>query len=265
VDAGANLSEASLASGVTDVTDAHDAAIEAQSTAAKADDAVAMAKKELEFERDKKPSVEWARNGFRFVLVVLLFGLAAVPGVVLSSVGLPGNQLAVVIAAVFFLSTICVVILASANFAWVALAVIVSVGLLNGVITYCRTHNDPKVEPAAVLRSNGAPVFGFFVAQTSDRIYLGTRLPTGPLRLDAIPREEVTDMAIGEALRPPGARQQARHLARQLCVVARERAQTGPAVLAASGKPKPAAEPCTTADLRRLTGPAPNNNGAPAA
>lgn len=226
-------------------------------------EAVAMAKEEVEFEREKKPAIEFTRNGARFVSVAIVLALAAVPGVMLSTVGLSGGQLVLVILAVLFLAAVCMAVLASTNFAGLALSIVVAVGLLNGFITYCRTKNDPKVEPVAVLRSGGAPVFGFFVAQTSDRVYLGTRLPTGPLRLDSIPREEVTDMAVGEALRPEAARPQARRLARQICVVARERAKEEQAVVTASGK-KPAREPCTSADLRRLSGPAPNAGGTPA-
>jgi hypothetical protein len=112
-----------------------------------------------------------------------------------------------------------------------------------------------------VLRSDGAPVFGYFVAQTSDRIYLATRLPTGPLRLDSIPREAVTDMAIGKDLKPNPATLRARRLARQMCVVARQRAKKVETVATAPAKREAAGEACTLADMRRLTGP-PLGSGA---
>jgi hypothetical protein len=248
------------------VTEAQLDAGQAQPAAKQADDAVAEATEEVELERDKrKLPIESTRSGLRFLFVAIVLAAAAVPGVLLSAVGLPHGQIALVIAAVLFLSAICLVVLASTNFAWFALTIVVAVCLLNGFITYCRTKNDPKVEPAAVLRANGAPVFGYFVAQTSDHIYLATRLPTGPLRLDAIPREAVTDMAVAEGLRPGSALLRAQRLARQMCVVARERPQAGQTVAAAKGKGTVPTEPCTLADLRRLSGSPPKTSGTPAA
>jgi|GEM_PF-2194820 len=248
------------------VTEAQLDAGQAQPAAKRADDAVAAAIEEVELERDKrKLPIESTRGGLRFLFVAIVLAAAAVPGVLLSAVGLPHGQIALVTAAVFFLSAICLVVLANTNFAWFGLTIVVAVCLLNGFITYCRTKNDPKVEPAAVLRANGAPVFGYFVAQTSDRIYLATPLPTGPLRLDAIPREAVTDMAVGEGLRPGSALLRAQRLARQMCVVARERPQAGQTVAAAKGGGTVPMEPCTPADLRRLSGSPPKNSGTPAA
>jgi hypothetical protein len=235
--------------------------------AGRADD-VAKAKEKVERRRGrKKRRIERLGKTLRFAAVALSLMIAAAPGVLLSTstVGLGIRQIVLLVVAWGFLTAICTVILASKDFAWFSLAIVVSVGLLNGFITYSRTKNDPKVEPAAVLRSNGAPVFGYFVAQTSDRIYLATWLPTGPLRLDAIPREEVTDMAVGNAIRRGPARIRARRLARQMCVVARQRPVPGPTVAATEVKQKATAESCTLADLRRLTNAAPNAGGTPAA
>jgi hypothetical protein len=247
------------------VTEAQRAAGQAQPAAKRADDALGEAEEEVEIERDKKgPKIESIKKGIRFVVVVVVVLTAAAPGVLLSVVGLQDDQLALVVVVALFLSLICLVVLASTSFAWFALAIVVVVCLLNGLVTYCRTTNDPKVEPAAVLRSNGAPVFGYFVAQTSDRIYLVTRLPTGPLRLDAIPREAVTDMAIGKDLKPGPATIRARRLARQMCVVARQRAaKTRHAVATSLAKHEATAESCSLADLRRLTGVPPNTGGTP--
>jgi hypothetical protein len=146
------------------------------------------------------------------------------------------------------LTVACLVILTSRSFAWFALATFVAVGLLSGCLTYFRTVDNPKVEPAAVLRSHGAPVFGFFVAQTSDRVYIATRLPLGPIRLDAIPRDEVTDLAIAELLEPSRAEFRAHRLARQMCAIARERGTE---------------LSCTASDLRRLSHPVANGGGTP--
>jgi hypothetical protein len=247
------------------VTEAQLDAGQAQPAAKQTEDAVEEAEEEVELERDRrKLPIESTEKGLRFLSIVLVLVAAAIPGVLLSAVGLEDEQIELIAVAVLFLSPICLVVLASTNFAWFALAIVVAVCLLNGFVTYLRTTKDPKVEPTAVLRSNGPPVFGFFVAQTSDRIYLATRLPTGPLRLDAIPREEVTDMAVGKDLRPGLAEIRARRLARQMCAMARERAKARQTVAMTSAKRKPAAEPCTLADLRRLTGSPPKTGRVPA-
>jgi hypothetical protein len=252
--------EASIA-----VTEAQLAAGQIQPVAKEADDAVAKAEAEIELERDiKGPKIKSIKKIIRFIVIVVVVMTAAAPGILLSVAGLHDAQLARVVAAAIFLSAICLVVLASTSFPWFALAIVVVVCLLNSLVTYYRTTNDPKVEPAAVLRASGAPVFGYFVAQTTDRIYLATRPPTGPLRLDAIPREAVTDMAIGKDLRPNPATLRARRMARQMCVVARQRARIEQTVATVPAKPETAAEPCTLADMRRLSGPSPSRGGRPA-
>ncbi|HET7455759.1 MAG TPA: hypothetical protein VFJ76_09570 [Solirubrobacterales bacterium] len=246
------------------VTEAQRAAGEIQPHAKEADDALAKAEAEIERERDlQAPKIESIKKAIRFITIVVVVLTAAAPGILLSVVGLQDAQLLRVVAVAIFLSVICLVVLASTSFPWFALAIVVVVCLLNSLVTYYRTTNDPKVEPAAVLRSNGAPVFGYFVAQTSDRIYLATHLPTGPLRLDAIPRAAVTDMAIGKDLKPNPATLRARRLARQMCVVARQRAKKEGTAATVSAKRETAQEPCTVADMRRLTGPPPGPGGGP--
>jgi hypothetical protein len=214
--------------------------------------------------RKKNRWIEWARKGIRPVSIAIVLFIAAAPAVLFSAVGLPAKQLALIAAAVIGLSAICLAILTRTNFIWFAPAIIIAVVLLNGVVIYCRIKNDPKVEPAALLRSNGAPVFGYFIAQTSDRVYIATRIPTSAMRLDAIPREEVTDLTIADLESKGDAYPEARQLALAICRVARERAKTGQAAAAGPGKRK-ATESCTLADLRRLRSSAPKNGGTPAA
>jgi hypothetical protein len=237
------------------VTEAQAAAGEAQPAAKEADDKVVEAREEIELARDKKElPIESIRNGLRFILVVVVLGVAAAPGVLLSAVGLPNLQILLVSAAVLFLSAICLVTLANTNFVWFGLAIIVAVGLLNGFITYCRTKNDAKVEPAALLRSHGAPVFGFYVAQTSDRVYLSTNPMVGKTRLDVIPRDEVIALVIGGLERPTEAEEHAIAFAHRLCLRAKERATTGELFDSASGGKagEEAASGCTADDLDRL-------------
>ncbi|MDX6627106.1 MAG: hypothetical protein QOE56_2095 [Solirubrobacterales bacterium] len=237
------------------VTEAHLAARGTQPAAKKADDKVAEAKEEVELVRDRRElPIELIRNVLRFILVFLVLSAAAVPGVVLSSVGLPNDQIVLVVAAVLFLSTICLFILAKTNFAWFALAIVVAVGLLNGFITYYRTKNDPKVEPVALLRSHGAPVFGFYVAQTSDRVYLSTNPVGGSTRLDSVPREEVLALVVGSLQRPTVAEEHAIAFARRLCLRAQERETTGKLVGNGGGGEagEEVASGCTEDDLRHL-------------
>jgi hypothetical protein len=140
------------------------------------------------------------------------------------------------------------------NFAWFALATFVAVGLLSGCITYFRTVDEPKVEPAAVVRLHGPPVFGYFIAQTTDRVYIATRIPTSAIRLDAIPREEVTDLTVADLESKPDAYREARQLAFAICRVARERyGSKAERVEHTPGDKAASAEvPCTRSDLQRL-------------
>ena len=237
------------------VTEAHLAARGTQPAAKEADEKVAEAKEEVALERDKRElPIESIRNGLRFVCVFIVLSAAAVPGVMLSSVGLPNDQIALVMAAVVFLSILSLVILTSTNFAWFGLAIVVAVGLLNGLITYDRTRNDPKVEPAALLRSHGAPVFGFYVAQTSDRVYLSTNPVGGSTRLDSVPREEVLAIVVGDLQRPTVAEEQAIAFAHRLCLRAQERETTGKLVGSDEGGEagEEVASGCTADDLRHL-------------
>lgn len=237
-----------------DVTEAQIAAAKARPVAKQADEKVAKAEHEVEAERSRKEQqIEAVRTGLRFVLVILVLCLAAAPGLMLSTVGLPSGQVVLVAVAVAFLSTLCLAILRNTNFAWFSVAIVLSVGLLNGLVTYYRTKNDPKVEPAALLRSHGGPVFGFFVAQTSDRVYLATQANPGKIRLDAISREEVIALVIGDLERPTEAEEHAIAFAHRLCLRAGERRPTGRLTEAAGGRlGEEVARGCTAADLRRL-------------
>ncbi|HSS32381.1 MAG TPA: hypothetical protein VLL27_03780 [Solirubrobacterales bacterium] len=196
----------------------------------------------------------WRRH-LRWGLFILLFSSAAVAMFFASSIGLyPGRFLALVLLLVA-LSVVCLSILKwTDSFLWFALATFAAVGVLAGILTYYRTVDNPKVEPAALLRSQGSPVFGFFVAQTSDRVYLGTKPAMGLVRLDVIPREEVISLAVGSLEDPTVAEEHAISFARELCRRARERQPTGEAVRANGGGKwgEEVAEGCTADDLDRL-------------
>jgi hypothetical protein len=83
------------------------------------------------------------------------------------------------------------------RFSWFGVAAFISVSLFIGASTYFRTRAYPEAEPAAALVSSTKAVAGYFVAQTSDRIYLGEPAGSGlPSRLVALNRAQVTALTI---------------------------------------------------------------------
>jgi hypothetical protein len=125
------------------------------------------------------------------------------------------------------LITFCVVVrVRTGNFGWFAAAAIVAVGTMSGLITYYRTVEDVKIEPAAVLRSNGPPLAGFYVAQTSDRLYLGTKSGEEAV-LQEIPRAAVVEFAVGDLQDPDEADEQALELVVDLCRRSQQRKADG--------------------------------------
>lgn len=92
-----------------------------------------------------------------------------------------------------------IIYLRTGKFLAFAVAAFLSIALVIGWVTYYATINIPRTEAAAVLIEGREPALGFFVAQTSDRVYLGSRGPrgTGTPRLVAVPRDQVRAMAIG--------------------------------------------------------------------
>jgi hypothetical protein len=98
-------------------------------------------------------------------------------------------------------ATIAVVLVIYAEterFLWFGISAFVAIGLYIGFAMYFRTHDSPRAEPAAALIDGRAPVDGYFIAQTSDRIYFGIpRRGLVPARLIALRREDVIALAIG--------------------------------------------------------------------
>jgi hypothetical protein len=86
------------------------------------------------------------------------------------------------------------------HFAWFAVSAFLAIGTYMGFTTYFRTRDDPEAEPAAALVDGRTPVVGYFIAQTSDRIYLG--IPSGeglPARMIELRRNDVVALAIGQS------------------------------------------------------------------
>jgi hypothetical protein len=108
--------------------------------------------------------------------------------------------------------------LATEKFLWFGVVAFVGVGVFIGAAAYFRTKEQLKVEAAAALREGRPPAVGWFVAQTSDNLYLGTFAQgSGKKRLLVIPRSQVNDLAVGPLLKPADARPRAIALALDLC------------------------------------------------
>lgn len=112
---------------------------------------------------------------------------------------------------VLFIANLLIADTTGARFLWYGAAVFLSVAVFGAVFQTARTLDAEKLQAAAVLRTNDPPgggVAGFFVAETSDRVYLGrvdcTRAPNGRVRakdgsgrLLWIPTDQVAAMSLG--------------------------------------------------------------------
>jgi uncharacterized membrane protein YhiD involved in acid resistance len=62
----------------------------------------------------------------------------------------------------------------TARFSVMGLVALITVPLVMAVATYYRAGSAPRVEPVALLRTDGSPFVGFFIAETPDRVFVGT-------------------------------------------------------------------------------------------
>jgi hypothetical protein len=84
-------------------------------------------------------------------------------------------------------------------------------------LAYARTRDTLHVRPAAVIRAGDATT-GFFIAETSSQIYLGrTLIGEDKPRILVLPKDEISDVALGPLLSPTDAYLRAQALARELC------------------------------------------------
>jgi F0F1-type ATP synthase membrane subunit b/b' len=112
-----------------------------------------------------------------------------------------------------------VIYLSTQNLIWFGITVFVTVGVYLGVATYYSTTRNLKVEPAAALRGENAPVVGSFIADSGSNLYLGTfpEDTQGPPHLIIIPRSQVTALAVGPLTDPATAPRSAVRLALEEC------------------------------------------------
>jgi hypothetical protein len=116
--------------------------------------------------------------------------------------------------------------LATERFLLIGAATFVGIGSFLGALAYVKALEDKRVRPAAVLRVNDKAVIGFYIAQTSDRVYLG-RLTLDPdgsgsfddgrSRILVFRNDQVSDLSVGQLMDVGRARSLAGDLARELC------------------------------------------------
>ena len=111
-----------------------------------------------------------------------------------------------------------VVYLSTQKLIWFGITAFVTVGIYIGFATYYSTTRNLKVEPAAALRGERAPVVGSFIADTASNLYLGT-FPEGRRRprLIVVPRSQVTALTIGPLTDPNDASGRAVEIALAEC------------------------------------------------
>jgi len=140
------------------------------------------------------------------------------------------------------------------RFSVIGIFAVIAVPLAMGIAMYYRAQAAPRVEPVALLGSDGTPFVGFFIAETTDRDYVGTfdeSTPdpcallhkngcapgpvegvTAPARLLSLPRNDVQNLTVGprtplyaedaltDPTRPQTAREWAAGAALRLCETA---------------------------------------------
>jgi hypothetical protein len=155
------------------------------------------------------------------------------------------SQLLVVALLGSFTLMMSAVIAAQTNRIWLlGITAGLSVALFVGALAYARERDSSQVRPAAVIRQNQKASIGFFIAQTSDRVYLGRmvftpdqRVPGGEPRMLVFSNDQITDVAVGPLMSPEHAYTQAVDLADELCDLQIPQQQTGAREKETSGAP----------------------------
>jgi hypothetical protein len=129
-----------------------------------------------------------------------------------------GQVLALILVALGVVAVSLAVYAATERFIWFGVVAFVTVGIYIGFATYFSTTDNPKVEPAAALRSGHPPVIGIYIADTASNLYLGSFPEPGkPSRLLVLPRAEITDLSVGPLLDRQVARKRAAEIAIEEC------------------------------------------------
>lgn len=136
-----------------------------------------------------------------------------------------GPRLLLLATAAASVAVAVVVVTITRSFAWFAAAVFLGVGVVIAMSTYERTHVETKESPFAAIQK-GAPISGFYVAETSDAVYVAQpeRYPTRRLALDhqdvtliRLPKASLIDFTLGPLMNETRAYQRSLHLTLALC------------------------------------------------
>jgi len=166
-----------------------------------------------------------------------------------------------------------VVVSMTDHFAWYTVCVFLSVGVTIAVSTYLRTHSHAKVSPVAAL-SGPSPVVGFFVAETSDAVYVGRPQPAGsPQRAESmgfdregvtllrVPKSTLAGLTIGPIMDENRAYKRSLQLAMALCrrakaavteLAAKQKAGGQGRTAAGKKDPTPPVTPCSANEEKLL-------------
>ena len=201
-------------------------------------------------ERRSKGMTRRVFYGFGFLLVATL----AVTFGTLGYQDFDGSLVVIVVASVTSLVAFAIYA-RTRKFVAFGLAAFLASSLTFACGKYFDTRNDPLLVPAAALRTDRAPVAGFLVAQTSDRIYLGIVDDAEQTHVLALDRKKVTDFAVDDPVNRNRVQRDARALAVGLCNGYGRDSRTRNAK---TGKLDPAAWPtgqdqmCSTLEAGRL-------------
>jgi hypothetical protein len=170
-----------------------------------AEAAVAAAKVQAQ---SAKSEADERQTRSRSTIIVSTFILLALEMVLVIVRGAPSTPQTILLGVTGLGLTITTLRLAESTpgFAVFGASIFISILLFGTATTLLSTYHTPKVQPMALLRSGqDTGLTGFFVAETSDRVYLvriqgkqsGTHFEPSFPRLVVIPRSSVVAMEVG--------------------------------------------------------------------
>ncbi len=186
--------------------------------------------------------------------------------------GLPWNYRALLLGVMLATIAVAIVVISMTDhFALFALSVFLGVGVMIAFSTYARTQSHTKVSPLAAI-DGSAPIAGFFVAETSDAVYIGTPEPEPPTsRVDRdlefdhsavtllrLPKASLTNLTIGPGMDEGEAYMRSLALALALCRHRRQSLPRGTLASALTGQKRPSTKinqprPCAAIATRNLS------------
>jgi hypothetical protein len=162
-------------------------------------------------EAEKLSRNEWllqAATGVGPMLIVEVLVIGAGWG------GLSWNYRALLLGVMLATIAVAIIVISmTEHFALFALSVFLGVGVMIAFSTYARTQSHTKVSPLAAI-DGSAPIAGFFVAETSDAVYIGIPEPEPPtsradrdlefdhnaVTLLRLPKTSLTNLTIGPGM-----------------------------------------------------------------